>query len=53
MNIYKKDYGPFRRMKYNPELRWALSKMYEHHLIFSSRVNMRLWILRKGFATLK
>ena len=36
-------------MKYNPELRWALSKMHEHHLTFNSRVNMRLWMLSKGF----
>ena len=53
MTHYKIYYGPLRRMKYNPELRWALSKMYEHHLTFNSRVNMKLWILRKGFATLK
>ena len=24
----------------NPELRWALAQMYEHHLAFNSRVNM-------------
>ena len=49
-NPSQEKYGPLRRMKYNLELSWALSKMYEKpFLTFNRRVNMMLWMFKQGF----
>ena len=48
-NLSQEKYGPLMQMIYNPELRWALSKMYENHLTFNSRLNTKLWMFNKRF----
>ena len=48
-NPLQEIYGPVRWIKHNLELRWALSKMYEHHLTFNSRVNMRPLVFKQRF----
>ena len=46
VSIWWRHHGP---MKYNPELRWILSKMHEHYVTCNSRVNMRLWMFKQRF----
>ena len=48
-NLPQEKYGPLRLIIYNPELSWALSKVYEHHLTFNGRVNIRLWVFNQKF----
>ena len=44
-NTSQEKYGLLKRIRYNSELKWTLSNVYEHHLAFTSRVNMKLLML--------
>ena len=48
-NQSQEKHGPFRPMKYSPDLRWALFEMYEQHLTFNGQVDMMSWMFNQIF----